>query len=1390
MASRTSRYDSGGGRSASRYASSSSNSSYDVRKQVKNYRTRLGSKADDATDKRNPLEKLLGLKKDQNVLFDVFELLGRPQQALFNAIDAGQKGEDIGSAAWKGFKGDKEVSGKDLLKNAGMSDREGKLDASDVLGFGLDVFADPMDIPLIPVKTAATGVKAARLAGDLKTIDKISDTVRGVKTAANTADTLKKGLKLADTAEQITQAARTGTHLMSPSEGVFKLAGKGIKKGAKIADTGIEKVLGKMDANATNKIKKLVDSGVDLETAKRAIGKSTDKLQTYRDIKKGVQRIFDSSKNVKGLIGKGREAENIKSVERYFGEKSLEDIRNTAEAIAKKQGGNYDDVYANIMSRLSDAVESNADWSLKGSDVINKFKASKTADFFSDDQAKGVQKVLDNFGIKTTLEDGGKLTLNSQNDVKKLYSISDAVLDESTGTKFADNVFGQKMTQETADELKAAREYFKADPELKSLYDKVNNATYNQAKISGEIKGLNPQNITTEGYVRHNLNENLSRSQVKAFDARKYDAPIRQVNKMKRAEIDAQIKGTKEGIKKIQSQIYKTDDAGNFILDASGKKIRDDKVYNNLVSNKESLINTLQKQLSSYQEIIKKQAGLDINPALLSKKGEKAIETIDSVKGLKNDLDNIAKEIKNINFKNINPENAQAIKNVLDDYKAYTKKITGLKNYATKNNVDEVGGLFTRKEQVKGVFENVQNAKKRLTASMREARGMADKTNRDLIKKANKGAKESFAQGKEYAKLDARFKDTEEKVRQIYQNANDMVDSLTKRINYEKASLEKLKGAGADTIFNQKLDRISKMSESINTLSSEAGEEFFKTAFDMNFADYIKRNADFTTGAKKFNDALVSGIFADTDFVKTIENLVDEKQLKKLMEDGLSKEQAIRKLNPKIPYGFQKVNGSYLAKKLSKYEGILSEGGKSFIKDVEKFIGKDIYMDKELVNMLDVGTKVISNEVNPLLKVWDGLGNMFKKFSTLSPGFQMRNIIGNSTDMVLSGMPATSLPSYYKRASSLLNEYYDLARKFTEGTLNASEKVKWNDLLDFHKAGFDDAYAKVQNLDTLKLQNKKNPINWVSQQSMDMNEKMDRWNRMTLFLYAKDNPNYMSKLGAKNATDAVRKVLFDPSNMSEFESKFAKRVIPFYTFTKQNLMLQMDNMMRNTPRYNRLFKSLNSLYDNLDENQYFQYQKEGMQIPLPFKDDKGNQMFLKSNLPVSDLGEWLSSPAQRLLASTAPGIKTPIEMVTGKDLFTGDDSYKNTFSGLAQATTGSELQGIGAKWATKAEQLLSGLGLGNITTNNIKKVSAVLKKHNGDMDNQAMWAEIFRSVLQNTNQEKVEMSKAYEDLEAYQGYVKQLKNQGINVPTIRELNQQSKRTLRNVKNKRKSRYGN
>ena len=286
-------------------------------------------------------------------------------------------------------------------------------------------------------------------------------------------------------------------------------------------------------------------------------------------------------------------------------------------------------------------------------------------------------------------------------------------------------------------------------------------------------------------------------------------------------------------------------------------------------------------------------------------------------------------------------------------------------------------------------------------------------------------------------------------------------------------------------------------------------------------------------------------------------------------------------------------------------------------------------------------------------------------------------------------------------------------------------------------------------------------------------------------MYAKENPQYIKNLGRKTAIDAVRYALFDPSNISDFERNVMKRAIPFYTFTKQNLMFQADNLMRNAPKYNKLYKFIRDSYNDLGEDSYYQYQKDSMQIPLPFQDSDGNQLFIKTNLPLSDLGEYLENPLQRVVSSTTPIIRTPFEMVTGVNTFTGEKLNYNTVNKLAN-TLGIALPKGVQNTASLAEQILNGLGLQNVSSNLVKKLTTILENSQGDATTQQLWSQIFSSILQTTNQENVALNNVYNDLELYQNEVSRLKKQGIDIPTIREITTSNKLKVNNLNKKRAS----
>lgn len=124
----------------------SNESTEKLKKSIVDKQTQLQAAGGDpkaVTDDRNWFEKMVNLKPNQNAFFDAMELLQRPQQALYGAFDAVQQGKDITNAAWAGFSGEKELSGEKLLDK--YTDMDKGLGRS-VLGFGVDVLADPLNL--------------------------------------------------------------------------------------------------------------------------------------------------------------------------------------------------------------------------------------------------------------------------------------------------------------------------------------------------------------------------------------------------------------------------------------------------------------------------------------------------------------------------------------------------------------------------------------------------------------------------------------------------------------------------------------------------------------------------------------------------------------------------------------------------------------------------------------------------------------------------------------------------------------------------------------------------------------------------------------------------------------------------------------------------------------------------------------------------------------------------------------------------------------------------------------------------------------------------------------------------------------------------------------------
>ncbi|MEN2765779.1 hypothetical protein [Ornithinibacillus xuwenensis] len=159
-----------------------------VNRQIENAETRIRYAGfEPKEDNRNWFEKATNLPEGQNFFFDTLDLLDRPGNAIRTAIDGG--GDDLGDSLWKGFSGQVNTRGTDILDNLGV-DTDNKV-VNGVLGFGAEVLTDPT--MLIPggvfAKGLRTGANATKKAFNVMTPQsiqrKIEPALEGTKNTFN-----------------------------------------------------------------------------------------------------------------------------------------------------------------------------------------------------------------------------------------------------------------------------------------------------------------------------------------------------------------------------------------------------------------------------------------------------------------------------------------------------------------------------------------------------------------------------------------------------------------------------------------------------------------------------------------------------------------------------------------------------------------------------------------------------------------------------------------------------------------------------------------------------------------------------------------------------------------------------------------------------------------------------------------------------------------------------------------------------------------------------------------------------------------------------------------------------------------------------------------------------
>lgn len=1363
---------------------------YDPAKQAEGYKTRMeasGVDVEKVTDKRNFIEKALNLKPDQNALFDIFEVINRPQQALFGAIESFQSEDDFGKGLVEGIAGNKDTNFGQILRNAGMSDEGifGDVGADDILGFVGDVVLDPMDIPLFGAsKMVKIGGKmvnyADEVAATAKSIDTLKDAIKSKEVAIEVAqansklEKIKATKALRDEAKKILKempaslkadqlnlasqehAAEILRTMKRSRRNALQVAvsgtGTGIKKTLTFADGRVDAFLKKLDAvNAEN---------LAIQSQKDLIKKTSEVFSYstyYTDIKKGVRDIFDWTKKFRdqGIDLTGRAARvrgaqsNAEAASRALWDTLQEDLSMYRDDIFKhfKENGLYDEFLQEAMNgRTMDDLKA----------IYPKWTDEQIIEHITDTKLQQYVMLNREYGTKL---------FGTPADIKGLSHTMtlDAMLTDDS------LLYNMGVTGEWKDIMEDYvktyhkswhDKYFPKDDMFKEYSSNgkvVTTFRFNEALNQGEAG-----EALTELRRELTRNKNLADLDKTAFKGLRnnYEKALYERQEMK------EFFDNLESMKKAGVPLNDTD----YLFVA-----RDNPKYEEFITHKNKI-----KELHATQDKLKQEL---ITLGTKSRTKTKIAQITREVKRItkeSQDIGSMADAIRLTEGKNV-VDLIKGKDSIITSTKARFKQAAEGQNFTkgmdTYVDFIEASGKARAKFDLPKYItpEQVEKVSK-FSQSQGFANYMATVHNfmEDSVTTVNKhlGANYKFQDGfmthvmtKEWMEAGVK-KQVGKTDKSVFAASNFIGNSKTfgNRAYRESAfaSNELVKGYIDHLIETGSVTN----PETIASLKDAKNLKMFQDEANKSMADFLRKTPKQAGDAKMLytvmND-VVLGSLKDDSIIRPV-----------VFESG-------RKAT--TPRGYTQISKAALTEKLESMSDhinihqvmpdgkTLKDGVQEWLKTVDADF---LYIDNN-INRL-IGKIGDDKDASPFLKALDAINMVFKRNKLLSIGFPMRNVAGNMTNMYLAGMPIDDVMTYSARGRNVLKNGDALFKNATEEVIAGFTEAQMRDYetyLEFMSNGFSQVGNRIQDLgDDLKIRHRadrhkldpRRVYDKVLEMNGKMNETQDAMYRMGAYIWAKDNMAKIYEMGFDTPEQFVRNALFDFTDLSDVEQSVLRKAIPFYTFTKKNLGFQMRNLMQNPQRYNSFMKAFDSTWDMMDlsAEEIDQYSVENFWIPIPMKDKDGKYYTIKSSLPIGDMGEWLSDPFRRLMSSMSPAIRAPFELATNTQTFSGMPISE--FKGqkgfqIPELSRGAEyalgLTGLDVPTAVVAD---AGRAISNVAKGNVSSVGQFADEAFG------------RGLVNKKDPAKIAERKAYDELDNLETLMRYYKQEGMHIKTMAEIN--------------------
>jgi hypothetical protein len=377
--------------------------------------------------------------------------------------------------------------------------------------------------------------------------------------------------------------------------------------------------------------------------------------------------------------------------------------------------------------------------------------------------------------------------------------------------------------------------------------------------------------------------------------------------------------------------------------------------------------------------------------------------------------------------------------------------------------------------------------------------------------------------------------------------------------------------------------------------------------------------------------------------------------------------------NPALAYATRGVASS----KAVTAKEFLDEAGKKFFVNSNKApityiestnpLYKGLKASPEVVNTVDKYIQGIKpEELKPMLKAFDATQNWWKSQALISPMYHTRNFVGNLWNNFLGGV---FNPVAYKKAGAIqMGKNLDdiiLTTKNGENYTGRSilELSKQKGVFgrgqftgDIAEQIQDEMYGAIEAAKTIQGYNPLSQRNILFKGNKAVGSAVENNAKLAHFIQKLEDG-----YSVDSAAKSVKKYLFDYNDLTDTERKVFKRLAPFYTWTKKNIPLQVENLFVNPEKWALVPKVIESIESGSQDPETEKYMSDYLKENIPVKigqDKNGNYQYfiLGSWLPSAAAIDFLSKPLDNTFNMITPLAKAPLEYWSNKSTY-----FKNTF---------------------------------------------------------------------------------------------------------------------------------